>query len=184
MLKIGEGIAKIGENERELTVNEYNYANQVFKGTLPPQEDIILTDTIGGNDRAFTMPRFDGKVTINMGENGYDNPLDYEVDQGRIKGQVFIHELTHAWQIKNTHWELGILAGALANKICEAAKGSDAPYIIGTNFTKPFSDFNLEQQAKIVELWFIQCELFENGDDCISSPFYHYIEGNIRIGQP
>lgn len=182
-----EGIAKVGENERELKVEEYNFAKQVFKETLPRREDIILTDTIGGGNRAFTMPRYDGKITINMGSDGYNNPLNYETNQGRIRGQVFIHELTHVWQIKNTHWELGILAAALANKICEITQGQGEVYDYGDDFTKPFSAFNLEQQAKIVDTWFSSCTFDKNGNikvDNISSPLYRYIEGNIRVGQP
>ena len=180
-----EGIAKLGENERKLTDNEYNFANtNIFKGMLPSKDDIILTDTIGGNDRAFTMPRFDGKITVNMGEDGFKDPLNYRLDKGWQKGQVFIHELTHAWQIKNTHWGLSLMASALASKVCEIGGGD--PYNFGTDATKPFGDFNLEQQAHIVDAWFASCVKDSTGNiiDNISSPWYHYIEGNIRVGQP
>ena len=178
-----EGIAAIGGNERELTDIEYSFANSnVFKGTLPPKGDIVLADTIGGNDRAFTMPRFDGKVVLSMGPEGYNDPINYHLGSWK-RGQVFIHELTHAWQIHNTHWELGLLASALASKVCEVGGGN--PYDAGTDTTKPFNDFNLEQQAHIVDTWFAGCEkdAAENIIDDIASPWYHYIEGNIRVGQ-
>ena len=180
-----EGIAKLGENERELTDYEYNFANtNIFKGMLPAKGDIILTNTIGGNNRAFTMPRFDGKITVNMGEDGFVDPVSYRLDQGWKKGQVFIHELTHAWQIKNTNWSLSLMASALASKICEVGGGD--PYNFGTDATKPFGDFNLEQQAHIVDAWFASCAIDNNENiiDNILSPWYHFIEGNIRVGQP
>jgi hypothetical protein len=188
-----EGIASIGENERELTEEEYNYANQVFKGTLPSKSDIILTDTIGGNNRAFTMPRFDKKITVNMGVNSFNNPLLHEVglfnseESIVIKyGQVFIHELTHAWQIKNTNWSIGLLASALSSKVCETLGGH--PYQFLNEPKKPFSEYNLEQQASIVDYWFASCN-FNNNNLIIgelgntTSPWFQYIEENIRTGQ-
>ncbi|MBX7225290.1 MAG: hypothetical protein K1X55_04620 [Chitinophagales bacterium] len=183
-----DGIAKLGENERELTDYEYNFANSnIFKGTLPAKQDLILTDTIGGNDRAFTMPRFDGKITINMGEDGFRDPINYRLNSGTQKGQIFIHELTHAWQIKNSNWGLALMASALASKICEIGGGD--PYDFGTDTNKPFGDFNLEQQAHIVDEWFASCAKDSNGNideskDYTKSPWYHYIEGNIRVGKP
>jgi hypothetical protein len=179
-----EGIAKIGENERELTDFEYNFANNnVFKGTLPPKKDIILTDTIGGSNRAFTMPRYDGKITINIGKASYHDPLHDTNNAYPSVGQLLVHELTHAWQIKNTHWSLSLLASALASKVCEIGGGH--PYDFGKDATKPFGDFNLEQQAHIVDAWFDNCAKDGNGNiiDDISSPWYHYIAGNIRVGK-
>ena len=73
--------------------------------------------------------------------DGYADPLNYELGS-RQRGQFFIHELTHAWQIKNTRWEISLTASASASKICEVGGGD--PYDFGTDATKPFSDFNLE----------------------------------------
>ena len=69
------GIASAGSNTRELTDEEYRWANdQVFSGTLPPRDRIVLTDTVGAGNRAFTFPRFDGKITVNMGADGFADP--------------------------------------------------------------------------------------------------------------
>jgi len=53
-----EGIASAGSRTRELTEEEYRWANDaVFSGSLPPRTDLVLTDTIGGGNRAFTNGR-------------------------------------------------------------------------------------------------------------------------------
>ncbi|KXF75575.1 hypothetical protein ATN84_16360 [Paramesorhizobium deserti] len=62
-----EGIAAIGSRSRELTQEEYDWANgRVFQGALPPRDQIVLTNTIGGGGRAFAFPRFDRQITLNM----------------------------------------------------------------------------------------------------------------------
>ena len=55
-----EGLAAIGTAEREISQEEYDAANNdVFAGTLPPREQIVLTDTLGGKGKLFVFPRFD-----------------------------------------------------------------------------------------------------------------------------
>jgi hypothetical protein len=83
-----EGIAAVGSRTRELTQEEYDWANgEVFLGSLPPRDKIVHTDTIGGGNRAFTFPRFDGKITLNMGPDGWPEPRNYHV--GYSKGDRY-----------------------------------------------------------------------------------------------
>lgn len=87
--------------QRELSEEEAGFAAQVFGGSLPPRDWIMLTNLAGLGSRAFTMPGVDGKIYINLGD-AYDNPnpLDYTNPPiYRKRGQLLIHELTHAWQI-------------------------------------------------------------------------------------
>lgn len=73
-----EGIAAVGSRTRELTQAEHDWANgRVFLGALPSRDRIVLTGTIGGGNRAFTFPRFNGKITLNMGEGGFGAPHRY-----------------------------------------------------------------------------------------------------------
>lgn len=145
-----EGIAAVGTRTREISQEEYDFAKQVFKDTLPSRDRLILTDTIGGENRAFTFPRFDGKITLNMGSDAFDDPRAYGVSAGNKRGEVFIHELVHAWQIHHTHMDIAFLADALASKACEVTGGN--PYKYGP--AEPaYDDFNLEQQAQIVSDW-------------------------------
>ena len=92
---VAEGIASLGSRTRELTTEEYDWANNtVFSGALPARDRIVLTDTIGGGNRAFTFPRYDGKITLNMGPDGFSDPRKYP---SGTYGQTFIHELVHSW---------------------------------------------------------------------------------------
>jgi hypothetical protein len=165
---IAEGIAALGSRTREVSQAEYDFANQVFAGSLPPRDHLILTDTLGGGNTAFTFPRYDGKITLNMGPAGFDDPLSLA---HRIRGDVFIHELVHAWQIYHTIYAAW-LADVLATRICQATGGD--PYEYGPA-GPPFGDFNIEQQAQIVQDWF-------GGGMDLSSSYFQYIEGNIRKG--
>ena len=46
---VADGIASLGSRTRELSPEEYEWANkEVFLGSLPPRDRLILTDTIGG----------------------------------------------------------------------------------------------------------------------------------------
>src|SRR5262249_46518121 len=136
-----EGIASAGSNTQELREDVYNWANdEVFSGSLPPRDKLVHTDTVGGGNRAFTFPRFDGKITLNFGPEGWPDPRNYHVTDSkgtrylrgdRYKpssdgtqqfvefGEVLIHELVHACQIHNVT-DLSYLAGGLATKVCEA----------------------------------------------------------------
>ena len=180
------GIASAGSRTRQLHVDEYDWANrEVFAGTLPARDRIVLTDTIGGGSRAFTFPRFDGKITLNMGGAAFDDPRNYEVASGkRVYGETFIHELVHAWQIAHTPMDLALLADALASKVCEATGSSpyDYPPAGGR-----YGDFNLEQQAQIVSDWFAGKVRPGSNQTGIrkdeNSPYFRYVLGNIRAGQ-
>jgi hypothetical protein len=183
-----EGVASLGSRSRELSQAEYDFAQPVFAGMLPARNRLILTDTIGGDNRAFTWPRFDGKITINMGAESYDDPRNYHIANGSKKyGETFIHELVHAWQIHYASMDVALLADAFASKVCEASGIS--PYNYGAAGA-PFSDFNLEQQAKIVANWFIKYYKKDSNSDnqglntpeATNDPYFRYIEGNIRVG--
>jgi hypothetical protein len=181
-----EGIAAAGSKTRELTQEEYDWANNgVFMGALPARDRIVLTDTIGGGDRAFTFPRFDGKITINMGPGGLDDPRRYTT--GRY-GQTFVHELVHACQIQHAPVNLGLLADAFASKVCEATGGN--PYAYGPAGSD-YSSFNLEQQAQIVSDWYARYYIEGNPADnhglnsqaATNDAYFRYVNGNVRVGR-
>ncbi len=179
---IAHGIASLGSRTRELTEEEYDWANnEVFSGALPPRNRIVLTDTIGGDNRAFTFPRFDGKITLNMGSVAFDDPRNYP---GFSWGQTFIHELVHACQIQHTNIDLTLLADAFASKICEATGGN--PYAYG-NAGPDYLSFNLEQQAQIVSDWFAGAVPAGSNQSKTpkdeSSPYFRYVTDNVRIGR-
>jgi hypothetical protein len=176
---LAEGIADAGSRTREVRQDEYDWANaEVFEGSLPPREDLIVTDTIGPGGRKFTFPRFDGKITLNFGSD-FDKPT-------LIGDAIFLHELVHACQLSHAT-ELESMADALATKVCEASGTS--PYDYG--FAGPdFTDFNIEQQAQIVQEWHTprpggprpgsnQTNVAKDPN----SPYYRYIVENVWVGR-
>ncbi|KAJ9640084.1 hypothetical protein H2199_006318 [Coniosporium tulheliwenetii] len=169
------GIAAAGSRTREMTQAEYDWANrEVYGSGLPPRQRIIITDTIGADNRAFVFPRFDGKITLNLGPEGFPNPMGWVKGKYTTPGEVFIHELCHAWQIAHTNLELALLADALVNQV----RGSDS-YRYGPAGPR-FSDFNLEAQASIVNEWWSGAKTGTKKDE--NSPYYIYIVHNIRQG--
>lgn len=179
-----EGIASAASRTRELTQEEYDWANdEVYERSLPPRDRLILTDAIGPNNRAFTFPRFDNKITLNMGREGFIDPRNFDVAERRNqRGEVFIHELCHSWQIHHAAIDLAMLADALASRACEVA-GTN-PYVYG-DAGPPYGTFNLEQQAQIVSDWFCGKRtgtLWTGTPKDPNSPYFGYIVQNIRAG--
>ncbi len=172
------GIANAGSRTREISQEEYDWANhEVYQGALPPRDRLILTDTIGPDNRAFTFPRFDGKITLNMGGGAFDDPRK----NGGPYGRTFIHELLHSCQIQYTKMSLSLLAAALSAKVCEATGGNPYAYpAAGFDYT----DMGLEQQAQIVSDWFSgnvpagtnQTKFAVD----VNSPYFRYINYNVR----
>lgn len=153
------GVARIGSERRRLHQEEYDWANTVvFDGSLPPIGNIWLTDTVGENGRAFVWPEPDGSITINMGPDAMNDPRTYNVGKpntiGLRKkyGEVFIHELVHAWQIHHSSRDSAFVAAALTETICSGG-GNDA-YRYEIPPQKPFSEYGIEQQASIVSDWY------------------------------
>jgi hypothetical protein len=163
---ISEGVAKLGSNERQISQAEYDWANDaVFRGTLPPRDRIVLTDTQGGGGRRFVYPRYDGKITVNLGDV-YARPLDSN------NKRHFVHELVHVWQLHNIHSDLAYIGNGLSARACEAV--GDDPYLMPPGIF-PFTKLNLEQQAHAVEIWFAW-GLNEQ------HKYYPYVRDNIRTG--
>ncbi|MEP6501997.1 MAG: hypothetical protein ABJD97_01600 [Betaproteobacteria bacterium] len=182
-----DGIAALGSRTRDITQEEYDWANlQVFEGALPPRDRLVLTDTIGAGSRAFTFPRFDGKITLNMGPSAFDDPRAYkgEGDATGTRGRTFIHELVHACQIHHTPMDVSLLADALSSKLCELE--GDDPYSYGLA-GGDYTHLNLEQQAQIVSDWFVGFSSKAGTEHTriakdINSPYFQYIAGNVRVG--
>ena len=90
-----DGLTRLATKEQTLSQADYDFANQVFRGSLPPRERIVVTNSLGANGRPFTYPRFDGKIVLNLGGH-YTNPRGYTTSKRPVPGQLLIHELVHA----------------------------------------------------------------------------------------
>ncbi len=177
---------------RTISDAEYAFANRIFKGQLPPQSQLILTnvastDSNADGGRKFTMPNVDGSILLNLGEACFHDPMNWAGTVNYFRpGQCFIHELTHAWQIYH-RTSLGVLCDFVTKR--RAAVDADA-YHYGTPDTA-FVDFGLEQQAHIVDDWYggSRTAAFGhtsnmNDPEDFQDPFFHYIANNIWLGDP
>ncbi len=129
--------------------NAYNIANStIFMNTLPPPDRIIVTNLMTVDKRMFTIPIKTGNtvfILLNMGK-GYDDPLNY--NRNGFNGDVFIHELTHAWQIWHNNL-LMLFADGAVNQFKNTVISNQYNYSCdGHNLTE---SYNEEQQAMIVE---------------------------------
>ena len=124
--------------------------------------------------------------TVNLGNKGYYNPMGvinfYQT--GEIPGQVLIHEITHVWQIHHSA-DIYFTLNSFKNQgevLIERISGGDPQSVYQFDCTTgtPWEDFNLEQQAGIVEFCYFKREN-------PTTPFPTYCEeplvvANIRNG--
>jgi hypothetical protein len=184
---VAAGVAvELALKHRRLTdrPEEVAFANRVFQGTLPVDR-IVLTNMLGVGKRPFTIPSVGNTILVNLGE-GFDDPIHYtgkgDADKPRTQapGQLFIHELVHAWQIDTTFFLPGLMCGALLNQATTIGGNMDV-YRYG-NPGRNFGSFNLEQQASIVDEWFGGNGPMQTGNprESRESPYFRYIRDNIR----
>jgi hypothetical protein len=114
------------------------------------------------------------------------------VSNGKAYGQTLIHELTHVWQMAHKP-DLQIYIDAVDAKVTEATQGIHDTYTVPPFDGRAYSDYNIEQQARIVENWYAeslqhigslptdQMSSYTFQDD-VNDPFFLYIGGNIRAG--
>lgn len=175
--RVAEHVAAAGERSRELTLEEYAWAHRVFAGALPPRERLVLTDTLGAGERAFTFPRSDGTIALNMGPASFADPRVHgSPDEGLEYGEMFVHELAHAWQLDRAELRLSLLADALRCRIVELTGGDPYEYRPG----RPFAAYGLEQQAQIVSDWFRRHHRALGSPAARRDPRYRYIRSLRR----
>ena len=92
---------------------------------------------------------------------------DYDSLTGSARN-VLVHETAHVWQGKNSTFALSYVFNSVYNQ-CVLANAY--AYTAG----QPWASYNVEQQASIVEDWYMSGE-------STSSDLYHYISDNVRKG--
>ncbi|QWT23587.1 hypothetical protein KPL76_12890 [Subtercola sp. PAMC28395] len=178
-----QGLIAAGSQETEVTQEQYDWANDtVFKGALPPRELLRVTDWSGVDDRAFTFPRFDGKITLNMGRSGYPDPRDYHTSRPKPKtyGETFVHELVHACQAHHDKMGLSYLGKGIS--ACVEGKAS---YNYPETADFDYTTMGLEAQASIVSDWYAKhysSDRHGPWPDGFDDPFDRYITDNLRMG--
>ena len=170
---------------RSLTDAERAFAERVFGPTLPVDR-IVLTNLLGLGKRAFTIPSIGEAILVNLGA-GFDDPIGYrgfgdpDNSNQQAPGQLFIHELVHAWQIDTETFLPGLMCEAIGAQLTTLGGNMDV-YRYGTA-GQAFSEFNPEQRASIVDDWFAgsgkQAEFGRAVEDD-RNPYFRYIRDNIR----
>jgi hypothetical protein len=174
-----ERVVFVGERRRTLTLEEYEWARRVFATTLPPRERLVLTDSIGAWGRAFTFPRRDGTIAVNMGPASFADPRTHGVAEAGMKyGEMFVHELVHAWQLHHAGDDPALLVGVLTSRIAELVGIDPYAYRIGG----PYGEYGVEQQAQLVSDWFRRHHRALSSVAAVRDPRYRYIRHNIRKG--
>jgi hypothetical protein len=166
---------------------EYQIARSVFGSTLPHPARILITNAAGLNGRAFTIPS-SAFLTV-FGINpatllpsllgsyiGSAINLAYFMNVGRDYGvlttsrqHLLIHETTHVWQGKNSSLALSyVFDSVLKQGLHGAMAYSFKP-------GQPWKSYNAEQQAAIVEAWFVSGRP-------TTGPLYPYIVNHVQKG--
>jgi hypothetical protein len=182
----GIAVAALSDiKHRAMTKEERAFASKVFMDKIP-FDRITLTNMSHGGGRAYTIPSIDGSILVNLDDAPYDNPATYS-DQ-RLgsdysqPGSLFIHELTHAWQIANTSFVPGLIYDVSSNYSYHSG-GDESHRLDNIEWSRqPWSSFNLEQQAHIVDDWYgVFCNDLESFN-ALNDPAFHFISDNIRAG--
>ncbi len=166
----------------ELDVNELAFAEQVFGNfSLPARVKLYKTNLSSLTGRAFTFPAGE-RTYINLGTDAFNDPTTYVHGSYPTPGELFIHEMTHAWQIQQSTF--------LAGQICSGIV-AQAEYLSGSGVYsypppgQPWHEFGVEQQGAVVDQWFGGIPVYgaplRNKPMDILDPYYRYIRDNILL---
>lgn len=139
-------IIRLPTKRRFLTSQEKAVATSVFQDSLPNLGMIMITDGLGIDDRPYAT---EGGVTfsLHLGPNVYPNAVDKTKKFGEATyDELFIHEMTHAWQYAKGYF---VITSSVIGQSC-FGNGYD----VNVGAGKSWSDYNVEQQATIVERWY------------------------------
>ena len=165
---------------RLLSESEVSFARQVFEDQVPYDRVYLARRFFPFNENTavttaslatFIPSRSLRSYTIFVGPRVYDEGAD-----GPRFRDTFIHELTHVWQgfHSNLGWEY-MVNSMISQGHAILTKGNrNRAYDYKPG--KPWDDYNVEQQALLVQDW------FRNGmreDD----ERYRYIVNHIRAGK-
>jgi len=187
---IAGGMAGAQIKTRRLRESEIAEAAKVFGDTLPI--DRILVTNLSRGHRAFCIPHVDGSILMGLGGVSHEGIDRFDEPMKHLAWRcTLIHELAHAWQIENNPTLIDMVWSATIN-LGREIDGEDI-YAIPTSFDgRQWSQFDMEQQARIVESWYEGARGAADGAVPPSSDIerfgmgrweYPYIQNNIRLGQ-
>jgi hypothetical protein len=95
---------------------------------------------------------------------------------------TLVHEMTHAWQGKNSKLALSYVWGSVISQCKGAASGATTSAAYNYRIHAPWKDMNPEQQAKLVEDWFWQDRESTTPEAAGGSGRFEYIRDYVRRG--
>jgi hypothetical protein len=163
---------------RSMTQAEVEFAQEVFGAALP-WERIRITNLHSFGGKPFVFPHGD-KILVNMGDRWkeHETMTSTWVDENfTVPGQLFIHELTHAWQVEHESSSFGGWV------VC-----SGLPQIFGPknepSHTGNWTTFNVEQKAIIVDHWYAKYKAVGLAHHtALGDKYFHFIQNIIREPQ-
>lgn len=171
---------------RRMNQGEIDFAARVFGPTLPVDR-IMLTNLYhpmsdNGIQREFVYPAFDGSIQVNLGPN-YDAPLGKDRNNRTrtypAAGEVFIHELVHAWQVKYRSFMPGFICEGIVNR----NYGDPETLLKRATAGDLWGSYSVEQQASMVDQWYgAHAENLESSA-ALTDPRFEYITDYIRRGR-
>jgi hypothetical protein len=173
-------------HRRPVNQYEYDWANAyIFNGALPPIDRLYITNLMTTDHRFVTLPMPDGTINLNLGDAQNDPIGAVRKDNGYpYPGEVFVHELSHSWQISR----MGVIptvTQGIWNTFLGLA-GTDR-YGYYPDCKDDWNKYNLEQQASIIDAGYLQVynngDFFTNGKGACHTE-QGYIVSQVRAGVP
>lgn len=153
---------RLGRKSRLLSGPEKAIATTVFGLTLPDWNRILIDDGLGYDDRPYTLDGPPGFYILHVGPVCYPNCASTIVWMGSRIDATFVHEMTHVWQYAhNSFVKLSSLWGQTV--------GDGYSYTLGSDWDA----YNVEQQASIVEDWYV-------GGMLTTASAFPYIRDTLR----
>lgn len=162
---------------RRLKPEEVEIARRVF-GDAIPYDRVCVTPLLGLGRRPFTttLPPFTPFAlgyALSVGREGYRGMES----TGRLRG-LLVHELTHVWQGCRHFPSCWFMLNSILNQGLAAisrrlGRGPASAYAYEPG--RPWEEYNAEQQASIVQDWFLAGE---REDD----ERFVYVRDRLRAG--
>lgn len=173
---------------RLLKPDEVKLARSVFQDSLPYDKIYIANFFLPGNRGVpVTLAGLLNPVplTFRLVYTIYWGKAIYRRSAARVDSVTLIHELTHVWQGHHDRLTLTYMAGSVWAQ-CQAkwrTGNRNHAYVYDRKSYRNWNEYNVEQQASIVEDWFDPDVKKGGGNQSASDPRYPYISDNIRAGR-
>jgi hypothetical protein len=165
---------------RLLKLSETDLARQVFRDRVPYDRVHLASYYLPGNQGvAVTLASVSSLIPVRSMRSYtiYFGPDVFRegADQPGVRN-TFIHEMTHVWQGHHSLFAWEYMVDSMISQGHAVITKGDRNEAYNYELGKPWDEYNVEQQAVIVEHWFRDGMKTDEGR-------YTYIENNIRAGR-